>query len=785
MGTLHIDNLIKKSLEETTDRLLPQMRQFVNLHPKDHGSRLALAHYLYRLNRLEEALFHLVIARNLNSTHLSTLNLLGVVRRACGHNADALELFDEVLSISPEYLPSSFNRANTLRDLGEMTHAISAYQSILSRHRDHGDSYVNLVDILIRNGDLDEALIYAEKFLKSCPLDWRTNFLLGNIFRAQKEPEKALQCYQSIPAAFKESAELNNNIAACFAEIGQYGEAERHYHKSIATSPQNWEYHFNLAVLYLDEKKYEKSIAHLEQAIALNPKDVKIFNALGRAHYEQGDIKLASEYFEKALTIDSDCHSAILNLAICYRDTSELSKSAPLFRKLLKGKNESFVRGHYLFNQLRACDWGDYESTLNAVINELRDGIPCATPFITVVSIDDPLLQRRASELYYQSSVKQGEDVLSRTKESRKNSAPPWKIGYFSADFHDHATSYLIAEVLEKHDHSEFETYGFSLGALGGDVMTERLKRAFTCFYDLFKTSDEEIQNLAMSLNLDLAIDLKGYTKGARPKLFSKVLATKQINFLGFPGTIGNPKVQYLIADEVVIPEDSKKYFSENILYVAPCYQPNDGKRARPRASKSRSYYGIPEDAFVLCSFNNSYKLTPTLFDVWMEILLERPRAVLWLLGDNPYAQSNLEFRAEYAGVDPSRIVFARRCGLEEHLERHHYADLFVDTYPCSAHTTASDCLWMGLPLLTLQGRSMASRVASSLLSALGLTDLITTNISQYKAMIIYLIDNPEVLPNYRALLKRKLRDHEIFSGEAYCRKLEAAYRNILLDSTQ
>lgn len=778
-----VNSLVQASLAEATERLVEPIKNAIVQYPNHLGVRLAFGHYLYRLRRLNEAYEVLAETVSQNHKNANLFNLMGVVSKAQGDFTRAMQHFDEALSINKDYTAARFNRANALRDSQGPEAAAEEYKLILSRDGRYIDAYINLIDCLLKCDHLEESKHYAQKLVSVAPSNWRSYFLLGNSLRAMKDLKAAIHCYERALRQGASSAELNNNTAACLTELGKIGEAEAFYSKAVQISSGHWQYVFNRGSFYLQTRRYAQANQDLQEALRIAPEQPTILNAMGRLNYELDETDAAIEFFQEALRIDPYHIQALSNIGLCYRDTGKLERAEPVFRKLLDlNSNQPLILGHLIFNQLRACAWSDYESLIQNLAETLNQGVASSTPFITVIALDDLKAQRQASELYFRSELQKFTIASVHSNKPSKRGVPGEKIkvAYFSADFHDHATAYLVTEVFEKHNSNQFETFAFSFGKPEGPRMRERLYQAFTHFIDVSEKSDEEIVDLAMQHEIDIAVDLKGYTKGARPRLFTKGIAPIQINFLGFPGTLGNKKIQYMIADPSVIPEKSRPHYTEEILYLEPCYQPNDSQRICPPKLKTRSHHGLPENAFVLCSFNNSYKFTPDVFEVWLEVMKSRPNSVLWLLSDNEYAQKNLTAFSMQRGIDLKRLIFAPRTSLDEHLERHHHADLFVDTYPCSAHTTASDCLWMGLPLLTLQGESMASRVASSLLITLGLNDLVTTSLKSYKKKLLNLIDQPSLIQKYKETLRSPDRRQILFSGEEYCRKLEKIYSDLL-----
>jgi predicted O-linked N-acetylglucosamine transferase (SPINDLY family) len=353
------------------------------------------------------------------------------------------------------------------------------------------------------------------------------------------------------------------------------------------------------------------------------------------------------------------------------------------------------------------------------------------------------------------------------------------RVAYLSADYHSHATAYLIAELIELHDRARFETIGVSFGLDDGSAIRKRLAGAFDRFLDVRAKSDREIAALLATLKVDIAVDLKGYTQDSRPDILSFRPAPIQAQWLGYPGTLGADFIDYVIADETVAPFEHAPFYSEKIIQLPGCYQVNDRKRAITARTPSRQEAGLPETGFVFCCFNNSFKILPPVFDVWMRLLQEVPGSVLWLLQDNAGAETNLRSAAAARGVNPARLIFAGRAKLEDHLARHRLADLFLDTLPYNAHTTASDALWTGLPVVTCQGNAFAGRVAASLLKAVGLPELVTQNLADYEALALRLAGDPAMLQGIRATLEANRLDHPLFDTDRFRRGIEAAYQRM------
>jgi predicted O-linked N-acetylglucosamine transferase (SPINDLY family) len=333
-----------------------------------------------------------------------------------------------------------------------------------------------------------------------------------------------------------------------------------------------------------------------------------------------------------------------------------------------------------------------------------------------------------------------------------------------------------MAELFERHDKSKFEIIGFSFGPQVEDEMRTRVSRSMDRFIDVRTQSDEEVMQLSRELEIDIAVDLKGFTQDSRTGIFIGRAAPIQVSYLGYPGTMGASCIDYLVADRTLIPVESRQHYSEKIVYLPDSYQVNDSRRVIAANSPTRSEEGLPEKGFVYCCFNNNYKITPSVFDLWMRILNRVEGSVLWLLEDNPSAGVNLRQEAARRGVSRERLIFARRLPLAEHLARHQLADLFLDTLPCNAHTTASDALWAGLPVLTQMGEAFAGRVAASLLGAVGLPEMVAATKVEYEALAVELALDRSRMKTIKDRLQKNRLTAPLFDAATYARNLESAY---------
>lgn len=434
-----------------------------------------------------------------------------------------------------------------------------------------------------------------------------------------------------------------------------------------------------------------------------------------------------------------------------------------------------FSEGLQLHQTMLVCDWQGYESALENLRQQVYAGQPASKPFSFLTFPTTAAEQLQVTQ-----------DYASRVFPPRP---PAWRgqvyrhdkirVAYLSADYHEHATSYLTAGLFEGHDRSAFEIYGISYGRTDDSPVRKRLVNAFESFIDVSVMSDDQVAGFLADKQIDIAVDLKGYTQGARPGIFAHRFAPIQVNYLGYPGTMGVPFIDYVIADAIVIPPEHQSFYSEKVAWLPFSYQVNDRARMIAEHIPSRVECGLPDDAFVFCCFNNPYKITPDIFDIWMRLLRDVPGSVLWLYERNPESSHNLRREAAARSVSPDRLVFARKMPLADHLARHKNADLFLDTLPYNAHTTASDALWAGLPLLTCQGGTFAGRVAASLLTAAGLPEMITTSLDDYETRARELARDQNKLTEMEEKLQSNLLTCPLFDTALSVSHIEAAYKTM------
>lgn len=576
----------------------------------------------------------------------------------------------------------------------------------------------------------------------------------------------------SPPAAAPAATAAWVQQAQWLQQQGRLDEALAALGQALAIDAGNADLHNRRGLLLQALGRIDDARAAYEQAVALLPRHAGAFNNLGTLFTQQGRWAEAAQAFGRAVALRPDHALAWHNLGYVQREQKALQDSLQsLERALAVAPAKPFLRGDLLHGRMRLCDWRHFDADLQALQAGLAAGEAVATPFVLLPALDRPDLQRAAAERMVALMYPPRDDL---------GPIPPrppgerLRIGYFSADFREHPVASLTAQLFELHDRRRFEVIAFSHGPDTGDAMQQRLRAAFDDFIDVRMLGDAGVAALARQRGIDVAVDLTGYTAGCRPNIFALRAAPVQVGYLGYLGTMGAPYVDYLIVDPQLVPPSQRDGYRERLACL-PSYQVNDATRRVGERAFTRAELGLPEAGFVFCCLNNGYKITPAVFACWMRILHAVPGSVLMLYAENTWMPDSLRREAQARGVAPARLVFVERLPQPDYLARYRVADLFLDTTPYNAGTTASDALWAGLPLLTCRGRSLASRVAGSLLHAVGLPELVTDDLDAYAARAIELARDPAQLQALRLRLQQGRERSALFDAARFTRHLEAA----------
>ena len=585
--------------------------------------------------------------------------------------------------------------------------------------------------------------------------------------------EIALNIYNSKPDYF-DNLRLLNFI---HFKNGDFSDAIKIINEAIKINPNFAELYNEKANALNELKKLEESIKNYDEAIKINPNYADAYYNKGLVLHQLNKFELAIENYDEAIKINPNYARAYNNKGYALQKIKKLDESIKNFSTTLKiNPNFDFLFGELIHAKNKICDWETLDQDLKLLNDQIFKKKKITTPFPTLQLFDSPLIQKISAEIWTKEkySNKKKIKIFKKIVGNKKI-----RIGYYSPDFYNHAMAYLLSGLFESHDKSKFELFGFSFGPEKNDEMSKRIPKAFDKFIKIHSKNDSEVALLSNELKIDIAVDLSCFTANNRIGIFSKRCAPIQINYLGYPGTSGTDFIEYIIADKILIPKKNQKYYSEKIIYFPDTYQVRDSSQKISKKKFTRNELDLPKKGIVLCCFNQSYKITPKVFKIWIRLLKNIKGSVLWLLEDNLTATKNLKKEAELRGVKSERIIFAKRLPLSDHLARHKVADLFIDTFPYTAHTTCSDALWSSLPVITRMGESFASRVAGSILSAIDLKELITHTEDEYEKLIYQYATNPKKLKKIKKKLEKNKVTKPLFNTKLFTKNIETAYKII------
>jgi len=627
---------------------------------------------------------------------------------------------------------------------------------------------------LHRGRRLDAAERLYRDILAEDPRHFDALHLLGLVEYETGRLPAAVASMRAAIAVRPDFAPAFVNLGLALQKLRDFDEALASYDRALALRPDYAEAHYNRGNALLDLKRLEDAVASFDRALSLEPGRVQALYNRGIALLEMERPEDALASFDRALAQKPDYAQALYNRAVALQHLRRQEDvAASLARLVALAPDFPFAPGMLLHARMHCCDWSRFESSLDAVNEGVRARKKVAEPFGYLGMADSAADLRICAEVF--AAERSPVAPVAMWKGETYGNAKI-RIGYVSGELRHQATSILIGELFELHDKSRFELIAIDNGRNDASALRGRIERAMSEIVDITRLGDREAAAAIRDRKIDLLVNLNGYFGRERQRVFSYRPSPVQVNYLGYPGTLGAPYFDYILADHRVIPPGHDAFYTEKVVRLPDSYQVNDRQRAIAERTPARAELGLPDAGFVFCCFNNSYKITPRVFDVWMRLLSALPGSVLWLLEGNAGAVRNLRDEAQRRGVAPERLVFAPRMDLPAHLARHRQADLFLDTLPCNAHTTASDALWAGLPLLTCLGGTFAGRVAASLLDAVGLPELVTDSLDGYEARALALARAPGELARLKERLARNRFTCPLFDTERFRRHIEAAY---------
>jgi predicted O-linked N-acetylglucosamine transferase (SPINDLY family) len=743
--------------------------------------------------------------------HYDAMCLAGEISAKEGNSRDALETFARAIHLQPSRPLAFYKRANLLKDCERFEESLRDYQNAISRDPSLAHVFCNQGVVLQKLNRLHEALDSYGRAIDLDPTDAFSFFNRGAVLRELNRPDEALESYEKAVTLKPDFAECYCNLGLLLANRGNFEEALASYERCIEVNPEFFAAYFNRGVLFQAQRQWEDALLSYNRVIELSPSyaDAYVNRAVVLTEMRRTDAAMsdfnyaielrpgfceaylnlgnllaqtfryqkAVENYDKAITLKPDYAEALYNRADILLQVHQFVPAIASYDAAFRlNPNRMFLRGMRLFARMNVCDWTDHSREIERLIAAIDEDASTSPPFPLLALVDRPELHRKCAESWvrHQCPILGIPEAIPKRRERTKI-----RIGYFSGDFRAHPVSTLMAGVIENHDRTNFESIAFSYGPNVQDDMRRRLEKAFDRFIDVTNDSDEDVANMARSLQVDIAIDLSGYTANSRTNIFTRRPAPVQAGYIGYLGTMAAPFMDYIIADPTIIPVSEQQCYSEKIIYL-PSYQANDSKRRISDTAYTREQLGLPRDVFIFSCFNASYKITPKCFSVWMRILARVQGSVLFLYASNPMAQGNIRREADRLGVDPRRIFFGEKLAFEEYLARYRVMDLFLDTLPYNAGTTASDALWAGLPVLTCAGRGFAGRIAASLLTAINMPELITSAVTQYEDMAVKLAMTPTLMAAIRQKLALNRLTTPLFDTVQFTRSLETAYAGVL-----
>ncbi|MCA1396395.1 glycosyltransferase family 41 protein [Bradyrhizobium sp. BRP56] len=675
-------------------------------------------------------------AIRLNGNVADAHSNLGNALRALRRFDEALASFDVAIALKQNLAPALYNRGITLADLGRHEEALASFDRVLALVPDHADAHRNRGAALRKLQRLDEALASLDRAIALKPNDASAHNDRGNVLNDLKRFDDALASYDR----------ARGIAGACY----------------------------NRGNVLVELDRLEEAVASYDKAIALRPDYAEAYNNRGSALFRLRHHEAALASIDKSIQHKGDDAAAHANRGKVLSTLARYPEALAAYDKAVTLKpDQADIEGYRLHAKSHICDWADFDAECDRLIELIRTRNATTPPFL-FCSVPSSTADQLLCATRW--TAKNHPPSLSQRWRGERYDHDRIRIGYFSSDFCNHATSLLMAGMFECHDRSKFETVAISWSPSDPSEMRQRLEASFDRFVEVRDINDDEVADLIRQLEIDILVDLKGFTGGSRTRVLGRRPAPIQVNYLGYPGTLGAPFIDYIIADRTVIPDHHREFYSEKVVALPDSYQANDDKRVIADRVFTRGDVGLAPTGFVFCCFNNNYKITPGMFDRWMRILGRVEGSMLWLLEANADSAANLRKEAVARGVAAERLVFAPRMSLPDHLARHRLAGLFLDSTPYNAHTTASDALWAGLPVLTILGDTFASRVAASLLHAVGLPELIAESPEAYERMAVDLATDPEKLAALRTRLAANRLTAPLFDTKRFTRHIEAAY---------
>ncbi|TMW57793.1 hypothetical protein Poli38472_014396 [Pythium oligandrum] len=796
----------------------------IRLHPRFSDAYNNLANSYMQIGQISDAIETYKMALLLDPSLVDAHSNLGNLYKAQGRYEDAKMCYTEAIRVKPTFAIAWSNLAGVYKDVGHVELAIDHYHEAIRLAPDFADAHSNLGNVFKENGRVQEAIEAYKRAIAIRPefaiahgnlasayydagqidlavhtfrhaIQLEPNFPdaynnLGNALREMGQLEQAINCYRTALRLKPDHPHAYNNLGNALKDKGMVKEAIHCYATAARLMPQFAAAHSNLGSVLKEQGKLDQALAHYQEAITIDPNFADAYSNMGNVFKDLNRLEEAIQCYSTAIRLKPHFPDAYSNLASAYKDGGRIDDAITCYRKALSLRpNFPDAFANYFHSMLFICDWQSREGDLKKLVQFLDaqlamdNVLPSVQPFHALVYplsmqcfLD--ISRRYAERAKLNVSLVEAPSLRYKSKKSQER----LRIGYVSSDLGNHPLAHLMQSVFGFHDKKQFEVFCYSTTPDDGSIWRRKIMGEVEHFKDVSMMNNGDAAKLIHADGIHILVNLNGYTKGARNEIFALKPAPIQVSYMGFCGTLGADYVQYMIGDAVVVPPEHRRYFSEKIINMPHSYFVNDHKQSARdvldvEKCPSRAHYGVPEDKFVFCNFNQVYKIDPATFRTWMNVLKRVPNSILWLLRFPPLAEANLRAEARAQGVKDNRLHFTDVAPKDEHLKRGYLADLFLDTPECNAHTTGCDILWGGTPMVTMPKDRMASRVASSLLKAADLSDLITTTLDEYEELAVALASDKDKLWEVRCRLEDGRLTCPLFDTARWVQNMEAGLR--------
>ena len=764
-------NLLKKALQNDP------------LNPIYHSS---LATVLQFRGELKEAIACYQKALQIQPDLVGPYNNMGLAFQDLGNSTEAVSCYQKALELKPDHAGAYYNMGDAFRSQDKPTEAVSCYQKAVELKPDYFEAYNNMGIVFSKQGELDRAISYYQKALEQKPDYVQAHNNLGFVLQDIGRSFEAITSYQKALKIKPDYFEAYNNMGTAFADLGKPAEAIPCYQKALKLKPDYFEAYNNMGIALQGQGKLDEAISCCQKTLELKPDYADAYNNMGIALQGQGKLDEAISCCQKALELRPDYADAYNNMGGALQGQGKLNEAISCYQKALELKPDYADACNNLFHQLQhICAWQNLEIlatkheslTKKSLDNGVKTG---ESPFVSLA---------RHTDLSHNFAVAKSWscDIARRVSNLKMpfsfDDRKLWKnkiiVGYLSNNFLNHAMAYLMLSMFGLHNRDEFEIFCYSYGRDEGGYYRERIQHDCDKFVDIRNLSHADAAKRIYEDQVDILVDLMGHTRDNRLEICALRPAPIQVRYLGLAGTTGADFFDYIITDRIVTPENHTYFYSEKFVCMPHSYQINDRIQVISNKDWKRADFGLPNDSFIFCSFNQAYKIETVMYDNWMKILQQVPEGVLWLLRENETAEKNLRMEAEARDMKPERLIFSEKLPPDKHLARLRLADVALDTRVVNGAATTSDALRAGVPVITLQGVHFASRMSSSILTAIGLPGLITHSLEEYEALAVRLARNRGELQTIRDRLAKKRLTEPLFDTPRFTRNLEKAYKEM------